>query len=158
MRIVYWIVAVLLVAAFAFAPRRLLRAAPVVLLAGGILASVVASRFVVHAGARPAAHLPRRRPRVGRPRRRQAQVAYLYDGEPSWPGVWETLFWNTHIDRVYDLGDPVPGPAAAGPRSTIRDDGTLSSRRRSRRTEVRGRLDLDRARRRAQRAESRSRA
>ena len=40
MRIVYWVVAVLLVAAFAFAPRRLLRAAPLVLIAGGILASV----------------------------------------------------------------------------------------------------------------------
>ena len=49
---------------------------------------------------------------------------YLYDGEPSWPGVWETVFWNDHIDRVYDLGTPVPGPLPQAA-ATVGDDGRL---------------------------------
>ena len=157
MRIVYMVAAVLLVAAFAFGPRRLLRAMPVVLLAGGILASVVASRFVVHEA--------------------QAQQRTFLGDDPSWvdhavpdkrfrlplrrravlAGVWETLFWNDHIDRVYDLGDAGAGPPAAGGRDGRRRRAP-ALRRRGRAPEVRGRLDVDRARRRAQGPRSRSRA
>ena len=37
-------------------------------------------------------------------------VAYVYDGNPDWRGVWHTVFWNRRIDRVYDLpGRVVPG-------------------------------------------------
>lgn len=40
-----------------------------------------------------------------------APVAYLYDGSPYWNEVWENVFWNRRIDRVYDL----PGPTVPGP-------------------------------------------
>lgn len=30
-------------------------------------------------------------------------TAYLYLGELNWPGVWENVFWNRRVDRVYDL-------------------------------------------------------
>ena len=103
MRIVYWVVAVLLVAAFALAPRRLLRAAPLVLLAGGILASVLASRFVVHeATVQKHAFLGDDPEWVDDAARRR--VAYLYDGSRRGRRVWETLLLELHIDRVYDLG------------------------------------------------------
>ena len=75
-------------------------------------------------GRRPAAGIPRRHPRWI-DRKADGPVAYLYDGEPSWNGVWETLFWNEKIDRVYDLGDTeVPGPLPQTP-AEVRPDGTL---------------------------------
>jgi hypothetical protein len=40
----------------------------------------------------------------------------VYDGDPDWPGVWETLFWNRRIDRVFVLGDyQIPGPLPQSP-------------------------------------------
>jgi hypothetical protein len=30
-------------------------------------------------------------------------VAYLYTGDVYWNSVWENLFWNRRLDRVYDL-------------------------------------------------------
>jgi hypothetical protein len=54
-------------------------------------------------------------------------VAYLYDGDPDWNGVWETLFWNHRIGRVYVLGDSdeVPGPLPQT-RMFLNPDGTLT--------------------------------
>jgi hypothetical protein len=53
------------------------------------------------------------------------QVVYLYDGEPSWPGVWHTVYWNTGIDRVYDLGaQAVPGPLPQE-RVAVQPDGMI---------------------------------
>lgn len=121
MRIVYWVVAVALVAAFVFAPRRLLRAAPLVLILAGILASVLASRFVVRE-----AKLQQRTFLGDDPawidHAAGESVAYLYDGEPSWPGVWETVFSNSRVDRVYFLNDRVPGPLPQTP-LTVEADG-----------------------------------
>ena len=39
-------------------------------------------------------------------------VAYFYDGEPSWNAVWSYVFWNRKVQRVYVLADAekVPGP------------------------------------------------
>ena len=80
---------------------------------------------------------------------RTKRSRYLYDGEPSWTGVWETVFWNDHIDRVYDLGTRGAGPAAAGSgRGRRRRDALRSAGGRA--PELRDRIDVDRARRRAQ--------
>ena len=121
---VYVGVAVAAVLVFAFAPGRVLRYVPVVLLVAFALASVVSSRFVAQeARAQQRTFLgpdPRWVDHAGAKR-----VAYLYDGEPSWNGVWETLFWNEKIDRVYDLGkDEVPGPLPQAPVHT-EGDGTV---------------------------------
>ncbi|HYY05217.1 MAG TPA: hypothetical protein VE997_01470, partial [Candidatus Limnocylindria bacterium] len=35
--------------------------------------------------------------------RARGPVAYLYIGEPNWPAVSESLFWNRRIAHVYDL-------------------------------------------------------
>ncbi len=39
-------------------------------------------------------------------------VSYFYDGEPHWNAVWEHVFWNRKIRRVYWLDGTrrVPGP------------------------------------------------
>lgn len=38
-------------------------------------------------------------------------VAYVYDGERYWNGVWQTLFWNARVDDVVAIrGSRVPGP------------------------------------------------
>jgi hypothetical protein len=124
MRIVYMVAAVLLVAAFAFGRGRLLRAMPVVLLAGGILASVVASRFVVHEARAQQRTFLGDDPSWANHAVPDKRFLYLYDGEPSWPGVWESVFWNDNIDRVYDLGTLVPGPLPQGA-ATVGDDGRL---------------------------------
>ena len=39
-------------------------------------------------------------------------VAYFYDGDPYWNGVWSYVFWNRDVRRVYVLQSAkrVPGP------------------------------------------------
>lgn len=107
---VYLAVAGTAAAAFALLPRVALRAVPVLLAAALATASVVSSRFVAAEGRAEQMRFLGVEPRwVDRTARGPA--AYLYDGEPSWNGVWETLFWNRRIDRVYGLsGAKVPGP------------------------------------------------
>ena len=40
-----------------------------------------------------------------------SQVAYLYDGEAYWNGVWQVLFWNKNVSEVVSLAPArVPGP------------------------------------------------
>jgi hypothetical protein len=100
--------------AFAVLPRRVLQAVPVLLLAALAAASVASSRYVAAQARKQQAMFLGADPRwvdhatrgIG------GSVAYLYDGDPDWNGVWETLFWNKHIDRVYTIGDnhEVPGP------------------------------------------------
>ena len=120
----YRAVAIAVVVVFALAPRRRLSWLPAVLVVALAAASVVTSRFVVdQARAQQRTFLgddPSWANAAGGKR-----IAYLYDGEPSWPGVWETLFFNTRIDRVYDLnGATVPGPLPQT-RVPVRDDGTI---------------------------------
>ncbi len=39
------------------------------------------------------------------------RVAYLYDGESYWNGVWQVRFWNHTVDDVYSVAPArVPGP------------------------------------------------
>ena len=121
---VYIGVAVAAVLVFAFAPGRVLRFVPIVLLVAFGLASIVSSRFVAQeARAQQRTFLgpdPRWIDHAGAKR-----VAYLYDGEPSWNGVWATLFWNTRIDRVYDLSAlGVPGPLPQA-EVQVQGDGTV---------------------------------
>jgi len=89
-------------AAFALVPRRLAWILPAVLLTGFAAASVSASRVVA---AEATAVQPGT---VGaHPRWIDAHadgpVAYLYTGDVYWNSVWESLFWNRRLDRVYDL-------------------------------------------------------
>src|SRR5262245_39731524 len=100
---VYLVVGAVVAVAFALLPRRLVRIVPGVLLVALVGASVVAGRFAVdQAGAQQRTFLGNHPNWVDR--KAEGSVAYLYDGEPSWNGVWHTLFWNEKIDRVYDLG------------------------------------------------------
>jgi Dolichyl-phosphate-mannose-protein mannosyltransferase len=106
-------------------PRRRLGWLPIVLFVALVAASVVSSRYVVDQ-----ARLQQRTFLGGDPAWADhagvKRVAYLYDGEPSWPGVWETVFFNTKIDRVYSLGaTPVPGPLPQT-QVTVRPDGTIA--------------------------------
>lgn len=121
---VYRAVAVAAAAAFVFVPRRGLQWVPFALIVALVAASVVSSRFVVdEARAQQRAFLgadPSWADHAG-----GSRIAYLYDGEPSWPGVWETVFFNTNIDRVYDLNvATVPGPLPQDD-VTVRPDGTV---------------------------------
>jgi hypothetical protein len=95
---------------FVLVPRRRLRWFPLVLLVVLVGASVLASRFVVReAKAQQRTFLgadPSWVDHAG-----GDKVGYLYDGEPAWPGVWQTVFFNSSIFRVDDLPDTtVPGP------------------------------------------------
>jgi hypothetical protein len=120
---VYSAVAAVAAIAFALLPARALRAVPVVLLVAFAAASVLSSRFVAEqARAQQRTFLgpdPRWIDHAAHKR-----VVYLYDGEPSWNGVWETLFWNERVGSVYYLGREVPGPL---PQSSaeIQQDGTV---------------------------------
>jgi hypothetical protein len=121
--VVYSAVAAAAAVAFALLPTRALRAVPVVLLVAFAAASVLSSRFVAEqARAQQRTFLgpdPRWVDHAA-----HKGVVYLYDGEPSWNGVWETLFWNKRINRVYFLGLEVPGPL---PQASveIQQDGTV---------------------------------
>lgn len=121
---VYLVVGVAAAVAFALLPRRAVRFVPVVLAVVAVAASAVAGKFVVDRAAAQQREFLNDTPRWI-DRKADGPVAYLYDGEPSWNGVWETLFWNERIDRVYDLGDAeVPGPLPQTP-AEVRPDGTL---------------------------------
>jgi hypothetical protein len=107
---VYPVVTGVVVLVFVLVPRRRLRWFPVALLVVLVAASVLTSRFVIReARAQQATFLgadPSWIDHAG-----GDDVAYLYDGEPAWPGVWQTVFFNPRIDRVYDLPDTtVAGP------------------------------------------------
>ena len=122
---VYRAVAVTAAAVFVLVPRQRLQWLPIALIVALVGASVVSSRFVVdQARGQQRTFLgddPSWADDNGGER-----IAYLYDGEPSWPGVWETVFFNHGIDRVYDLGArTVPGPLPQK-RVTVQPDGSVA--------------------------------
>jgi hypothetical protein len=105
-------------ALFALVPRRLVLVLPVLLLLllGG--ASIAASIRVADAAhAQQSLLLGPNRRWVDAAAR--APVAYLYDGSGYWNGVWETLFWNRSVHRVYRLGDAPRVPGAL-PQTSVR--------------------------------------
>jgi hypothetical protein len=110
MEIVFFVGAGVAVALFALVPRRFVGLLPALLLACFVAASVSVSGYVAdQAKAQQARFLG---PDPGWvDHAATGPTAYLYDGEPDWTGVWETIFWNPRIDRVLDLpGALVPGP------------------------------------------------
>jgi hypothetical protein len=121
---VYLVVGALVALAFALLPRRAVRVVPAVLLVALVAASALAGKFAVdQARAQQQAFLGKRPNWVDR--KADGPVAYLYDGEPSWNGVWHTLFWNKKIDRVFDLGHAgVPGPLPQA-HAEVQPDGTV---------------------------------
>jgi hypothetical protein len=103
------LVALVGVLAFALLPRRLVWILPAVLAAGLVAVSVNASRVV-------ASQAKLVQPGTVGPHPRwidavtRGPVAYLYTGDVYWTSVWESLFWNRRLSRVYDLLDAaVPG-------------------------------------------------
>ncbi len=132
-------------------PRRWLRAVPVVLARSRFAAASVALEPLRRRpGARAATHVPRRPTRAGSTTPARGPAVYLYDGEPSWNGVWETLFWNPSGSTASTTSARRGArAAAAGARSRCRPTASLFVPPPARAgAAVRGRLDLDRARRR----------
>ncbi|HZT44565.1 MAG TPA: hypothetical protein VFA24_00180, partial [Gaiellaceae bacterium] len=124
LEIVYPTVVGVAALALAFAPRAWLRWTPLVLALAFAGASVASSRFAVQQSQRQQVVFLGKHPNWV-DRKADGSVAYLYDGEPSWNGVWQTVFWNQRIDRVYDLGSvEVPGPLPQT-HAEVRPDGRL---------------------------------
>jgi hypothetical protein len=116
---------------FALLPRRALPVLPVLLLAAGIAVSTEASTYVAeHARVEKAEFLspePRWVNRVA-----DGSVAYVYAGEREWNRAWQTLFWNSRVNRVYDFGrSTLLGPVPQHP-LTLGRDGVLTARNDSR--------------------------
>jgi hypothetical protein len=110
--------------ALAFAPRAWLRWTPLLLVLAFAGASVASSRFTVQQSQKQQQVFLGKRPNWV-DRKSKGPVAYLYDGEPSWNGVWQTVFWNHRIDRIYDLGPAeVPGPLPQA-HAEVQPDGRL---------------------------------
>jgi hypothetical protein len=114
--------------AFGLLPRRMLQVVPVLLVAVLAAASVASSRYTVDQSRKQQAMFLGADPSWidHATKGGSGSVAYLYDGDPDWNGVWETLFWNGRVDRVYTLGDnEVPGPL---PQKLVgvEPDGTLT--------------------------------
>src|SRR5581483_6203003 len=105
----YAVLAVVL-ALFALVPRRAISLLPALLVAALAAASVQASREAVDQ-----ARLRRTMFLGADPawidRAADGPVAFLFVPGADWTGVWQTIFWNRKIDRVYDLGGvQVTGP------------------------------------------------
>jgi hypothetical protein len=102
LRLVVILLAAVVAAGFALLPQRLVALVPLAILLGFAAASVNASRIVATestlvqpgtVGAHPRwiddhAHGP---------------AVYLYTGDVYWNSVWESIFWNRRVRRVYDL-------------------------------------------------------
>jgi len=95
----------------AAAPTSVLRAAlPVLVLALLVTSSAIAARDIARRVNYDQKYL------VGTPpnwveRAVGAPVAYLYDGEAYWNGVWQVRFWNKNVRQVVSLFPAsVPGP------------------------------------------------
>lgn len=125
MELAFYIGAGVAVLLFALVRRRWLPLLPVLLLAAFVGASVSASGYVsAKAKAQQVEFLGPDRRWVDRAA--AGPTAYLYDGERDWNSVWQTIFWNHRIDRVYNLlGATVVGPLPQRP-VEIAPDGRLT--------------------------------
>ena len=102
LRLVVLVVMGIAAAAFALLPRRLAWLLPVALLVVFASASVNVSRVVAAEASLVQPGTVGARPRWIDASAR-GPVAYLYTGDVYWNSVWENLFWNRRLDRVYDL-------------------------------------------------------
>jgi hypothetical protein len=109
LRLVAIVLAAAAAAAFALVPRRLAWLLPAALLVVFAGASVSASRVVAAEATLVQPGTVGAHPRwidAAAP----GPVAYLYTGDVYWNSVWESLFWNRRLERVYDLLEAaVPG-------------------------------------------------
>lgn len=118
------VVAIVALACFATAPRRLLVLLPTMLVILFAWTSVSASREIVRLATflQTISTGPQRR---WIDVRADGPTAYVFIGEQNWPVVWENVFWNRRVRRVYHVaGTSVPGGM---PQAQIapRDDGLL---------------------------------
>jgi hypothetical protein len=98
-----------LAAAFALVPRRFVAILPALLAALFVWISIDASREIVERDrvVQASSTGPDRR---WIDRGADGPVSYLFIGDTNWPAVWQNVFWNRRIERVYDLGPiSVPG-------------------------------------------------
>jgi Dolichyl-phosphate-mannose-protein mannosyltransferase len=99
-----------LLAAFAFVPRRVALVLPLAALALLVATSVSASS-VIESKSRSDQATLLGSPRDWVDRVASGPVTYLYDGEPHWNSVWQQRFWNHRITHVLSLPPArVPGP------------------------------------------------
>ena len=101
-RLVLILAGVVALCAFAFVPRRAIVVLPALLFVFFAVLSVTTSREI------------ERRDRFLETmstgpyhrwidRAADGPTAYVYIGEFNWPGVWENVFWNRRVKRVYDM-------------------------------------------------------
>jgi hypothetical protein len=98
-----------LAAAFTLVPRRFVPILPALLAALFVWISIEASREIVDRDrvVQASSTGPDRR---WIDRGADGPVSYLFIGDTNWPAVWQNVFWNRRIERVYDLGEvSVPG-------------------------------------------------
>jgi hypothetical protein len=101
--------AAVLAATLALVPRRFVSILPAVLAALFVWISVDSSREIVERDHEVQASStgPNRR---WIDRHADGPVSYLFIGDTNWPAVWQNVFWNRRIERVYDLAAvTVPG-------------------------------------------------
>jgi hypothetical protein len=104
------VAALVVLLVIAAAPTRALLSLPALVLALLIASSAVAARDIARRVNYDQKNL------VGSPadwvaRATGAPVAYLYDGEAYWNGVWQVEFWNENVRNVVSLApNRVPGP------------------------------------------------
>lgn len=124
LQLAFWIGAAVLLALLALAPRRAALALPVLAAGFLVFGSVAASREVAQNSAFDQSYyLGGKRAWVdavaGEP------VGYLYAGERYWNGVWQTLFWNDRVRRVYFLEGVRLPPGLPATTVTITPSGRL---------------------------------
>ena len=103
------LVAAALAAVFVLVPRRFVAILPALLAALFVWISIDASQEIVDRDSFVQASS------TGPERRwidngADGPVSYLFIGDLNWPAVWQNVFWNRRIERIYDLGGvSVPG-------------------------------------------------
>ena len=112
------------VVAFVLLTRRAAVLVPVVLLAGLTGVSVAAARYAADQSTLRKEMFLGDEPRWI-DRAAPAPVAFLFQSGTDWTRIWQTLFWNRKVDRVYALGNGnVTGPVPLQ-RVHFRGDGLL---------------------------------
>jgi hypothetical protein len=120
LRIVLYVLVGVAVVAFVVVSRRTAVLVPIVLLAGLAGVSVAAARYAIDQSTLRKQMFLGPEPRWI-DRTSPAPVAYLFQSGGDWTSIWQSLFWNRKIDRVYVLGNaPVTGPV---PLERVRFDG-----------------------------------
>jgi hypothetical protein len=109
LRLVVIVLAAVVAAAFLLVPRRLAWLVPAALLVGFAGASINASRVVAAEATLVQPGTVGAHPRWIDEHAR-GPATYLYTGDVYWNSVWESIFWNRRLRRVYDLlSAQVPG-------------------------------------------------